>query len=259
MITVGADVEVGLKNHNGQIVSSIGKIGGSKFRPLLVEGGNLQEDNVLAEFAIDPSTSEDDFYQKITQVYQNLRLRMGRLNLEPLLLTSIRYPMEELTHPKAIEFGCEPDYDAWKMEVNIPPDPFEVFDLRTCGGHIHVGWDVDPEDIPSKVNLIKMMDLYLALPAVLLDPDTERRSMYGRAGAHRPKDYGVEYRTLSNFWIKDENHIRWAYRQTQAAFKASQEETFKGDDDLIRVINESDVKRATEMVKEYGIELPEAM
>ena len=262
MIKVGADVELGLQNHEGTLVSSIGKIGGSKHRPLLVEGGNLQEDNVLAEFAIDPASSEDDFYQKITQVYGTLRLKMQELQLKPLLLSSLRYPMTELMHPRAMEFGCEPDFDAWTMSQNIPPDPFQVMDLRTCGGHLHVGWDVAEDDIESKVRLIKMMDLFLGVPSVLLDGDTDRRSMYGKAGAHRPKSYGVEYRSLSSFWIKDESHIRWAYQQTLKAFQHKDQEVSdligNRSDDLAEIINRSDTKGAEELVAQYGIQLPEA-
>ena len=41
--------------------------------------------------------------------------------------------------------------------------------------------------------------------------------MYGKAGAYRLKSFGVEYRTLSNFWIFDERNIQWVYDGVQAA------------------------------------------
>ena len=40
---------------------------------------------------------------------------------------------------------------------------------------------------------------------MLLDRDpnaAERREVYGRAGEHRLPKYGLEYRTLSNFWLR---------------------------------------------------------
>jgi hypothetical protein len=33
------------------------------------------------------------------------------------------------------------------------------------------------------------------------DKDTERRKLYGKPGAFRPKPYGCEYRVLSNAWV----------------------------------------------------------
>ena len=51
------------------------------------------------------------------------------------------------------------------------------------------------------------MDYTLGLDSLLLDSDTRRRSMYGRAGSFRFKEYGIEYRTLSNFWIKNNKSI----------------------------------------------------
>ena len=35
-----------------------------------------------------------------------------------------------------------------------------------------------------------------------------RRQLYGSAGRFRPTSYGIEYRTLSNFWIWDQRLTR---------------------------------------------------
>ncbi len=45
------------------------------------------------------------------------------------------------------------------------------------------------------------MDAVLGIPAILLDDGLLRKQLYGKAGAFRPKEYGVEYRSLSNFWV----------------------------------------------------------
>ena len=53
--------------------------------------------------------------------------------------------------------------------------------------------------------VIPMMDLIIGIASVLLDRDPNakiRRQVYGRAGDYRTPPHGLEYRTLSNFWIK---------------------------------------------------------
>src|SRR3546814_7881426 len=44
--------------------------------------------------------------------------------------------------------------------------------------------------------------------------------MYGAAGAFRTKPYGVEYRVLSNAWLKDSNLMSWVYKNTILGFNA---------------------------------------
>ena len=40
----------------------------------------------------------------------------------------------------------------------------------------------------------------MGLPAVRRDSQDKRRKLYGQAGRFRPTSYGIEYRTLSNYW-----------------------------------------------------------
>jgi hypothetical protein len=43
--------------------------------------------------------------------------------------------------------------------------------------------------------------------------------MYGKAGAVRAKSYGVEYRVLSNFWLKSEELMGEVYDRAVSAAK----------------------------------------
>ncbi len=78
--------------------------------------------------------------------------------------------------------------------------------------HIHVGYD-NPKRATS-IELIKAMDLFIGLGSLKLDPDTNRRSLYGKAGACRFKPYGVEYRVLSSALINDGDTIDWVFNST---------------------------------------------
>ena len=89
---------------------------------------------------------------------------------------------------------CDPDLSVWTLKINNPKQ-YES-NLRACGGHISVGYD-NPDEMTS-FNLIKAMDLFLAVPSVLLDSDTKRRELYGKAGAMRLKSFGRKNKTHIN-------------------------------------------------------------
>lgn len=89
---------------------------------------------------------------------------------------------------------------------------------RSAGGHVHFsklpiidnhyGWeprgDIDLSADPSAA--VPVCDILMGLPSVLIEKDQanvrERRKVYGRAGEFRLPKYGLEYRTLSNFWLR---------------------------------------------------------
>jgi hypothetical protein len=65
--------------------------------------------------------------------------------------------------------------------------------------------DSDAKALQDYKTLVKLLDIYLGNLCVLLDTDAnnaKRRKIYGKAGDFRLTAYGIEYRTLSNFWLK---------------------------------------------------------
>jgi hypothetical protein len=114
------------------------------------------------------------------------------------------------------------------------------------------------EDPYGKAEVVKMMDIFMGVPSILLDTDPSapaRRRLYGRAGAHRPKSYGVEYRALGNFWVQSPELTQIMYRLADVAVRLTLEgesgkiiEQANGKE-VVRAINSSDAtiaKRITE-------------
>lgn len=258
-ITMGADVET-FATHGGEVVSAIGRIGGSKHRPLWVENGNLQEDNVLAEFAILPVSNEEEWVRNIHSVVRQLQEKLASHGLGYAVQSSHIMSNKWLRHRKAREFGCDPDYNAYTLGANDAPLPEQVGALRTAGGHIHIGFE-EEDKFMFGVEVVRWMDVFLGVPSVLLDRDNRRRTMYGKAGAFRPKEYGIEYRVLSNFWIKEDKLMRWAYQQAQMAYHtASIGDVVEDHVDpahLQHVINSGDVAGAHALASRFRVALPE--
>ena len=217
-VTVGADPEVFLINSEGKFISGVGKIGGTKSKPKPISalGHYVQEDNVAIEYNIPPAKTKAEFVLANTFVLKYLDVKMKKLGLSLKLDASALFEETELQTPQAMTFGCEPDYNAWTEDYNPPPSLEEdTYLLRSCGGHVHVGFS-EP-NTEKQVALIKAMDIYLGIPSLFMDKDSRRRKLYGKAGACRLKSYGVEYRTLSNFWLRSEQHIAWVWDRTMKA------------------------------------------
>ncbi len=248
---LGADPEVFLCDNTGKHISVIGLIGANKWEPLQIAdmpfGFTLQEDNVALEYGIPPAASADELVHNIQAVMEKSKNWLNGLAFSGLSCTV--FDKDQMMHPYAHQFGCEPDYDAWTQEVNGKPNPPHPF-MRSAGGHIHVETNADPLEV------VKYMDLHLAVPSVIMDTHgASRRQMYGKKGAHRPKPYGVEYRVLSNFWIFDEKYIRWVWEATAKALQMKEKISDTLGDYIDIAVNNNDKQMAWALIEEYNLKV----
>lgn len=216
-IMIGADPELFVRNiKTGEFVSAHTLMPGTKTEPHPVNMGAVQVDGVAAEFNIDPATNAAAFSSNINAVMGQLKGFIGKdfeLVSEPAVIFKEDY-FKNL--PEAVrELGCNPDFNAWTGQVNEKPDG-DVTTMRTAAGHIHIGWTSgqDPTDDTHFDDcriIARNLDYYLGLYSLQWDQDTKRRSLYGKAGAFRPKPYGVEYRPLSNVWLRSPALQQWVY------------------------------------------------
>jgi hypothetical protein len=258
-IKLGCDPEAFLIDIRGQLHSSVGLIGGSKEfpRPLgeLGEGFAVQEDNVAIEFNIPPSGSKNEF---ITNVQRTLEYLTQQVNQEYGFVISrasaASFPAEELQTEAAQVFGCDPDFNAWTCRPNPKPKAADP-NLRSCGGHVHIGYD--KAMAPPHV-VAQWCDLYLGVGSVILDDGLLRKQLYGKHGAFRPKPYGLEYRTLSNFWIFSPETIGWVWDNTNKALDAVDARRTLSTEDgemIAHAIDNNDVDVANILIKKFNVEL----
>jgi len=215
-VTIGADPELFIRDERtGAVHPAIGMIGGTKQRPIrmegLPEGYTVQEDNVMAEYNIPPATRPRDFSRAVGRgldyVQELVRTRQPYYNID--FASERMFTYTQLDHMQARHFGCSPDFDAYmngRQCEAVSPLRLETPEggWRFAGGHVHIGY---PEtEVPPFV-IARFCDLVLGLRSVALDKQEQRRALYGRAGRFRQTGYGIEYRTLSNFWIFDD-HLR---------------------------------------------------
>lgn len=255
-IKIGTDPEGWLYHkERKEFFPIIGLLGGSKEEPLLItdEGHAVQEDGCGWEFNIPPVTSLKDFKEACSLCLEHIQEIVGNeyaLVIQP----SVEFAAKYLRSKKANEIGCSADMDAYLLDYL--PAPKLNSNYRYAGGHIHIGWENPTWD--DSIALTHWLDLYLGIPFTLIDQDDNRKRVYGTAGRIRTKEYGVEYRTLSNLWLSDELLTNTMWEQVHLAIDAFRQ---KGNflqtsglhlqiQDAINTNNENKLK---DLITSYGI------
>jgi len=282
LFTIRCDPELFLVKYDGTPLSAYGAVKGTKDEPYKVPSGAIQVDGMALEFNTDPVNLTNNFNQfnmNINNVVKTLKEAVKDNGLPGFKTAKLKIvPVQDFgeeimsqTPDEAKELGCDPDYSAYTKEPNPRPDGEVTF--RTASGHIHIGWGADiPVDHPDHIDIccdfIKVMDAHVGLFMTLIETDGRRRELYGKAGAFRPKPYGVEYRTPSNEWLTTIARRRTIYELTNMATTAAtstavrnlfcdrwaeiplsweSEEAFQTE--VQRIINEGDKDMAYKLLK----------
>lgn len=260
-MALGTDSEV-FFTKDGKPFPAIGLVGGTKKRPKKCGVGHVQEDNVMAEFNTPPATNRKQWMTVVPKMVETVRALAKRKGCDLLIEPSAMFEQELLTHRQAQEVGCEPDFNAWTLQENERIDPIHLGNMRTAGGHVHLSWR-NPDRHPMyRIQVVRALDIYLGLPSVLLDHDQMRRNHYGQLGAFRPKKYGVEYRTLSNFWLKSPAYTQWVWDSTTYAMSNLRRVTdyiSRGDLTLNRLngmVLAGDEKGIKSLMKLFRVRMP---
>lgn len=170
----------------------------------------------------------------------------------------------EKLSPAAKLLGCGESLNVYEDQppICVPPD----FKGRSAGGHIHMG--IHNAVIRANPKpFVKALDALVGNTCVLIDREplaAERRMSYGRAGEYRMPAHGVEYRTLSNFWLQDWHLMSFVLGMARLALNVttqqqsygengySRDDNWKPLDELNTLIDQEAIRKA---INENDLEL----
>jgi len=191
-------------------------IGSEKILPakgLATSGSKITRDGIQAELNPTPHTCRKLLANEIRWCFKTITKQIPK-NTQINLSQNIKVTKSEMNSlsEESKQFGCKPSTNIYKTESSINLIDASKFYSRSAGGHLHLG-------IPSQstnLNLLKalnspkhtvpFLDLIVGNTCVLIDRDKSnitRRKLYGQAGEYRQLENRIEYRTLSNFWLKN--------------------------------------------------------
>ncbi len=157
----------------------------------------------------------------IPYVAEAMRMSQAELPEDYALSSAPVFTLEDIPKdsPKDVfEFGCNPDYNAYTLQPQVPQ--LDEGDLRRyTGGHIHVSyWPWAKNNKEQQAGLAVLMDAYIGLPLVAMmgnafaEGEAERREYYGKAGSFRYDDSKgkFEYRVPSGRLLLTPFYLGWA-------------------------------------------------
>lgn len=180
---------------------------------VLGKGGKVIIDGVQAELNPRPNTCRANLANEISLCFigikNTMKERGGLFAVDLSRTVKVSKKEFDSLSENSKKFGCAESKNVYlsKEESKITVDP-TVYRGRSGAGHIHIGHNGNTTvrsvlDNPKR--LVPVLDLVVGNTCVLIDRDKgniERRKHYGRAGEYRTPQHGIEYRTLSNFWLQ---------------------------------------------------------
>lgn len=225
-ISLGTDPELFLENKFGMVMGS---------ERLIPEDGvetyddnRIIRDGVQVELNVGADMCREFVGRNLKDCFKQLRSLLAEAKEQGKDLTLCFKPVVKvdenelnLLSIKSREFGCARSYNIYRPDAVVGVDA-STYLTRSAGGHIHVGnlpsyifydksrrhfWDTTPHpEVDERRRLVPIFDVLVGIPSVMIDREPgqeERRKYYGRAGEYRLPKYGIEYRTLSNFWLRN--------------------------------------------------------
>lgn len=227
---IGADPEFFITSStNGKIIES------NKIIPkngLIVSANSIGTskctiDGLQAEINPNPHSCREGACSDYINIFTKLAKSLNEQKANLCLKGMIHITPEELLKlsDDSKKFGCKPSINNYTNKESVITVNPEVYEYRSAGGHIHIGGGSSTR-LTSCIKknpklIIEILDLVLGNTCVMIDRNSnqvERRRVYGRAGEYRLPKHGIEYRTLSNFWIMNSQLMNMVYGFARLGF-----------------------------------------
>lgn len=196
-VSLGCDPELFLKQGSNIIGSE----------KVITSIGEVIRDGVQVEFNPQNEYCRQDLGRNIKRCFDNLRSQL-KAGINPDFNISIEVSDEEYNSlgNDAKQLGCKASKSSYKERSKITKSK-KTTKQRSAGGHIHLGYgdSMTYEAMKEEEAVVTLLDIIVGNTCVLIDRDPgniTRRKLYGRAGEYRTTSYGLEYRVLSNFWLR---------------------------------------------------------
>jgi hypothetical protein len=200
----GSDPELFLAR-NGHIVPSSELIpeAGMKLKGL----GKIVRDGIQLEINPQAAFCRAEIGNMMADIMRRLQHKLEDTDLTVCWTPVIRIPKRDMdAMPDRVKMlGCNPSKSIYKRQVGVRVNPF-TYRTRSAGGHLHFG-NINEllHEEDGYERFVALCDIVIGNTAVLFDRHPlmrTRRRVYGRAGEFREQPFGVEYRTLSNTWLR---------------------------------------------------------
>ena len=217
-------------------------------------------DGVQAELNVVPNHCRQSFSTNLSVCFRKIAEQIHGKDITASFAQTVEVDKEEMQtlSKDAQQFGCAPSknvYGRTKVEVK---DASKYYS-RSAGGHVHIGHGGSPtvKKVLANTDItIPMLDIIVGNTCVLIDRDPgniERRKNYGRAGEYRLPKHGLEYRTLSNFWLRSYQTMSLVMALVRFAVCVAGDEAVSKEllalvdlEKIARAINENDAVLAQE-------------
>ena len=183
---------------------------------------DLYYDNVMAEFKVPPASEKEEAVEGIRDQLRVLTRIMNSRKITVRCVAFEDYPESQRLRWETRNPTSDPERCAYLMEIIDPPGKdFAERTERTAGGHIHIGMHLT--DVEHAF-MARLLDLFVGVPAAYINHDKKHAVVrchmwYGKPGRYRETEYGIEYRTLSNFWLSSPRLVEFIYDLTEFTVK----------------------------------------
>ena len=260
-VLYGMDIEFLLKSKEGKNITAEGWIKGTKENPYKFDANNkffaTSLDCTSAEVNIPPANNPYDIWNSIEHCKNYIKTLIPD-DLQVEAAANAWYEEDQLKSKAARTFGCSHSLCCYDNEEHRPIPSGD--NNRAFGSHWHISYDNADEE--TNKNIVRALDLFLSVPAIIIEPKNERKSVgYGEAGNYRngASYSGLEYRSLSGFFSSEQRLIDWIFRNSNKAIDFVNSGDIKKIIPMGRMIqntiNKENKEEAEMLINEFKLEL----